>query len=451
MQIGQFERLVKACSKDGNKPPLRNAVRLMRHADLDPAAFVAGGENGIVEVIGSFVRHGGDDRPVPAALGQPTRAARAILYALARLCAEFPAVGLPVCEAPVDKFLRILPPEREPRRLREQLASWTPYIVGSDGHSGCGGAIKKSVKDEYICKARALWALCHKQLNLPLAGEVGLEQLTEPDMIDLWLPEILKHYSATGVAPFLSGIKRIVTDLLGADHPNAQALKAAVAAHFTRQEIDADKLQHLRRLAAPSGAPLAATATIWDAPRLMMKAVGAPGLKPSDRTARASSAVAVALLISSPGLQPAALAALNLRTDIRGHGRERQLGRTERGGTLVLEPVMPEACDLLDELQSLRKRLKRMSELLFPNRSNTAPQTRQIAMEQICRNLTAVLGVNATTATVRDVAGLVAIETNPKNVKEISEALGQKAVRSSERRYRLLLDRPAAGTAGRSP
>jgi len=304
----------------------------------------------------------------------PGRAARAILFALSRLNMQLPDAGLPLVAEPSDTSLRTLDEAQEPLLFRQQYENWRLTVRARGAEIGGARGLTKGTVDDYVRSARTILAACY-EAGLSLTPSLGIEEITRPDVVDLWISIIKSRYSETGIAPLIGGIKRIAADVLGPAHANVIGLRAVVRRHFAPAALDAGAITRAQELSEPHAHPgKARLPTIWDAPRLMAATANEPGLRPLDREVRLAAALAAQLLVDSPGLKPAALAAFDLNRDVRGEGLERRLARPDSIEGISWEPLSTEAGVLLDALLAFRKKTHLSSTFLFPRRCGHGSQ-----------------------------------------------------------------------------
>jgi hypothetical protein len=437
MKSNDFSKYAVRAEKQGDRQPLRDAVRIMDHHRLTPHEFAGLSEAAMVVRVEQYVCstvYGS----IAATMANPKRLVRQIRYGLARLSRQFPDAGLPVTAEPEDRCLHPLPPSLQVGLLGRQVKSWNPRLLGVEDPTATGGAMKPQTKLDYIGKLWTLANVC-RNAGVDINEMVGIEALIRPDVVDIWLPAAAKHYSEKGIAPFISGIRRIAADLLGEEHSDVATLRKHVGTYFAEHGITKEQAKEAHELANSDGTN---ARTIWTMSQAMQaRARGAGRLSAADRDGRASRAAAAEILVSNPAMQPGALSQLRLDYHIKGGGYTRTI-LVNIAGQDQWQPMTRDACDRLDQLLAFRAGLGRTSPFLFPAKCGTRPQERRVAMTSLIKDMSAVLRRPVRSTQIKDAVRIANFERTPQFVTEISEATGLMSARSAERRYGIIFDRP---------
>ena len=438
MDVDSLRNLAKRAKSDGDEQPIRDVCRVISYHRMSPHAFIALDETTRISRVERFACVSRLEASLPASMAEPKRLIRRFQFAMARLCRQFPDVGLPLVDAPDDTCLHQLPVKRRVGLLAQELAAWRPPLIGGDTVPGNGRALKPDTAKEYVGKGWLLAGICDTAIGFN--EEIGIKALIAPVTVDVWLPIVIKHYSAKGVAPFISAIVRIGIDTLGKKDSDVKTLRGHVGHYFAKHALTTADVKKARALTDLGNEK---SINIWTmSAAMMLRARQSGRLRPIDRDSRASSAVAAEILTSNPGIQPCRLAELNFDLHVRGTGHTRQVALENEDDPDTWQPLTPSACDKIDELQAFRTGIGRPSPWLFQRSKGKGPQERRVAMNALATNIAAVLGRRVTAANICDSLRINTIDFYPACLKEISEATGLKSVRSAERRYAIILDAP---------
>ena len=428
----------------GDGQALRDAVKLMREDKLNLHELARLGETGIANLVRRFVDES-DLHRIPANMANPERLARRILFALSRLPQQFPDAGFPKVMAPGAISLLPLADDCKPARLKQEVGAWKPRLYGQPPGTGSGRPIKPQTAVEYPQK---FWKVV--QLGM-LAGMdmnefVGIDLFTIPKAIEKWLPPLRSHYAASTIAPILAAVSRIAADLLGEDHPNVLALRAAVGNNFHSQELPVEQIDDLRDAVGRNEDEMDVM-TIWDIPSAIERRANAPRLTPADRESRITSAAAMEILLAISALSPEALSAINLATDVTRLGEwtltykdDTGLEHTEKLGDMAQRRIL--------ELEHFRQKTRRSSPWLFASKNRSKPQKRRIAMNALATNIQMTAGRRFNVVDIRDSIVVNAIDGRQADAKTISDAIHLKDPRSARRRFRIPIERPLEGEPG---
>ena len=449
LEVARLQTAIKNMKRQGDQQPMRDASKILRHYGLSFTEFASMDNTVMVDLIMGYAAHqrgqadaGCDPKlcRVPASFAEPKKLARRIKMSFFRLGKQFPDCGFPTPEMPSASSIHPydFPEEGGPEILKSQLDRWTPLIHDQEPGSGHGAPLTRKTEAEYRVRVRQLVTLWIK-----VGGRVGpsldLGFLTEAESIALWLPAATKHYNSTGISPLLASIKRVVADVLGKDHPNVDALSAARRKAFQKPDLSADKVEVYRDLTRPEAAT--SVCQIWDVPVLIDRLALESRLSPSDRDSRKSSAVAIEILLSTLNPSPQFLAAINLETDVRGKGEDREINCTDHAGRREWRPLSSKACWRIDELETFRRMSRRSSVWLFPRKNGQGPQERRVAMTALARHVSAVLSRRLKVSDLRDAIVVNMVDNGVNDPKLIGDLAGVDA-RTVERRFSVVLKAP---------
>ena len=435
---------INSLDNTGDAQPLRDAVKLMSRFELDPRGLARLGEEGIVTLINRFVDESDSDG-VPANMANPERLARRILFALARLWRQFPDAGFPRVMEPEPMSLPPLEDDCKPALLEQQVRGWKPRLRGEPAGAGTGRPMQPTTKIEYRQIFWKVVQLC--VLNgIDLNDYVGIELMTARDAIDQWLPLVREHYAKSTVAPVLSAVSRITADLLGPQHPNVLALKAAVGNNFHPHELPVDKIDELRDAVGRNEDETDAI-TIWELPSAIDERARAPRLRPSDRDSRRSCATALEILLVIPTLTPTALTGINLHADIERKGAW-ALSYKDDLGNARKDKLNGKARRRILALEEARRRARRPSPWLFRGKGGVKPQGRRTAMNALATAIQMTAGRRFSISEIRDAIVVNAFDGRQADAKTISDGVHLKDPRSAWRRFRIAIERPLEGEQG---
>lgn len=435
-ELSKFGALINRAPK-GDQDPLRKAAALMNANNITPAQLVALGPVAIERALSNRVlsRTGG-------VVKGPKRLANRILLCIRRLAQQFPQAGLPVPANPSAAVkIPLLKLDDEPEAFRAGLAAWLIQSNEERGQEeGAAQALSVNTRRSYAQAVRQCLAIAN-ELGFVVDGSFSLMTLSRNDVAGPVLDELDVRLTTADVAAIVAALTRIAGDLYrnhSDHHEHINSLRAETARRFPSQALDAEKLKGLDdQLADRAG-----MRTLLNAPVAIMARAHHPSLRPADRIARASAAVALALKLDHAGLTTTDAARLDLKQDLRtgADGLELRLPDVRERGRFLWEPVTPATTDLIAKLWALKQACDPTETLLFPNHAGK-PQETRVAMTQVYNEVEIVTGTRMTFPQLKTLACYSALRADPDEFSAIADAARYKDPRSLARRFKAVVNR----------
>ncbi len=452
VSVEKLHECIKRMQRQGDQQPMRNAVRLIVHhpgmtveifAGLDLSEIAQHIERYVADKEHARGHAAGKACLIPAGMHEPMKLARAIKSGFFQLSRQFPNQGLPQVSAMPDRWVHpyVCDPAKPLPKLKREMAGWNPQLRGQTPSIGIGASMIAKTEAEYrtkVWQVVTFWVMA----GMTVGPTFGIEFMTDPESVGVWLPLLQSHYSGKGHAPVLAAIKRVAVDLLGNNHPNVVALVAVqkdASKKRQNKELGASEIERLRDMVRPDAA--VDNLQIWEVAAVIDASAQRRRLRACDRDSRKACAVATEILIATLCIAPEHLARIHLKDDIEGEGNVRTIRCVDHNGKVSWRPLGEVACERIDELRRFRALVGRSSPWLFPSKDGTKPQTRQIAMTALARHLSAALRRNTTATDLSDALLVNMIDNGTNDAKIIGTVAGIDA-RTVRRRLTIPLDAP---------
>ncbi|MGI4797144.1 MAG: hypothetical protein ACRYG8_24440, partial [Janthinobacterium lividum] len=452
VSIEKLHECIKRMQRQGDQQPMRNAVRLIVHhpgmtveifARLDPSEMARHIEKYVADKEHAQGHAAGRACLIPAGMLEPMKLARAIKSGFFQLSRQFPNLGLPQVPAMLDRWVHpyVCDPAKPFPKLKREMEGWNPQLRGQPPSIGIGASMVAKTEAEYrtkVWQVVTFWVMA----GMTVGPTFGIEFMTDPKSVGIWLPLLQSHYSGKGHAPVLAAIKRVAADLLGDNHRNVVALAAVqkdASKKRQNKELGAGEIERLRDMVRPDAAT--DNRQIWEVAAVIDASAQRRRLRPCDRDSRKSCAVATEILIATLCIAPEHLARIHLKDDIKGEGNVRTIRCVDHNGKVSWRPLGEVACERIDELGRFRAMVGRPSPWLFPSKDGSKPQTRQIAMTALARLLSAALRRNTTVTDLSDALLVNMIDDGTNDAKIIGTVAGIDS-RTVRRRLTIPLDAP---------
>ena len=433
---------------DGDDDPLTMVETVMRLDDVPLREIVTRGPLALADRLSKGLphRHTGRHREIT----KPDEKARRVFYCLHRLKEQNPGDPLlPEIEdaKPYTKLSQVRL-DLEAAAFKADVERWGVKSKQERGReTGDGRALDDVTRQSYARDVRSIYAAA-VELRL-VDASCSVATLGAPEVAEPVIAFLKTLYTPANVASMVAALARVAADLYGTDPGHTQAIDFLLAVAkrlFPDQELSDAAVARYANLTSD---PLMMQ-TIFDAPRAMMARSDAPSLKPLDRFARASRAVAAQLKLDSVGLDAADAARLDFDEHFRRENGvlQMRLPDPRERGRFRWDPCTPEAEALIKEWLELKDREGIDGSLLFPSENDPkVPQMPRVAMAGVYDDFAHVTREYLTFDDIKTLRLYKALLKYPDKWRAIAEAACYKDPRSLARRLHIVLDRRRDGGA----
>ena len=407
--------------------PLRKAGHIMVATGKSPHELIEMGHAG----IDAYLRTNPVSRNGELCRNPPGTATR-ILLCLKRLGERHPGAGLPIItystKAPK---VPLMPLADEPPAILADRRAWVAKFKAEADDADPETAETTTCKS-YVQSSRMVVSVgCRLGV---IDQKASTSSLCDPAVYGPIIAELDKLLTPANVASVLSGMLRILRDTLEGNSAHAENLtlfETEVGRCFPDQALSDEQLDQITGLLDDG----TAVTTLLNAPRAIEARANAAGLKPQDKLGRRAAAIAWAIKLDRPGLDPAHLARLDGLYYFRArHGKmEVRFPDPTNAVKWLWKPVDAQTERLVNVWRSFRTEMGLVPTLLFPGADGLPRETR-CAMKLVYDEIECAIGVRYTFNYIKDVLTYAALDADPDAVEAVAEEAGIKDPRSMRRR-----------------
>ena len=376
----------------------------------------------------------------------PSRRARQILLAITRAAKGVAALSILDYEAAEDSRIKQIPYGELPYAYRQDLARFvrnTPVKV--KGTANVAGALSKKTFESYIGSAGTALAALEKS-GIPIGPEIGIAFMVDPEVVEVWV-RFIKEHSPLSLPSILAALTKIARTLPEANDAMIRNLRGKYAGVLAAVTLDAEDSANLDAMAQPEN-----LVRLYAVPQKMMSSALENELSKARRLRLASAAMAFLLMLEHPSLNEKQIASFDVNRDVSDEAGSHFVvvsDPDERSARRQIEPMSGRLAALLAQLSALWTSLEKTSTLLSPDRFGKPGRVSTVMERHYIEIRTALSreDVGAPTGGItrsmfRDLNVFIGVDCPNPDVAAVSKGAGIKNTRSTQRRFRDIIQGP---------